>query len=281
MSETIFTLQEEPFRKKVTVIMPDEQPVKAVLLYLHGGGLLYGSRDDLPELHKTMLTEAGYAIVACDYPLGPAADLVLILDSLRETVAAYLSGALPGLDGRLPYFLWGRSAGAYLALYLGAEAWPERNPAGVVSYYGYGFLCDFWYGQPSSYYRSLPAVPESVLKAIPAEIHCEGTMDTHYSLYVYARQTGLWMSQVYRDKEKYFLAMYSLRGVETYPRPLFACHASGDPDVPFDEFTAICNLYDPVRYVAPSRVHDFDRETEKPQAAELLRRTIRFLDDNL
>ena len=281
LTETVLTLQEEPYRKQVTVFLPEETPVRAAVLYFHGGGLLYGTRDDLPELHRTMLTDAGYAVVTCDYPMGPAADLAMILDALRDTVASYLSGALPGLDGTAPYFLWGRSAGAYLALYLGAEAWPERNPAGVVSFYGYGFLCDFWYRQPSPYYSSLRPVPASALRAVPKQLHCEGTLGTHYSLYVYARQTGQWVSQIYRDKDKYFLAMYSLRGVETYPRPLFACHASADPDVPFDEFTELCNLYDPVRYVVPSGTHDFDRDVKNPQTREVLTRMIRFLDQNL
>ncbi len=41
---------------------------------------------------------------------------------------------------------------------------------------------------PSKYYNTLPAVNETVLRNIPSGIHADGKLDTHYSVYVYARQ---------------------------------------------------------------------------------------------
>lgn len=35
----------------VTVYFDDQVTLKASILYFHGGGFLYGSREDLPELH--------------------------------------------------------------------------------------------------------------------------------------------------------------------------------------------------------------------------------------
>ena len=89
---------------------------KACILYFHGGGLLYGNRNDLPEKHLKTLTEAGYAIAAFDYPLAPAAKLDLIMEDVCASINHYIENSIAYVESKLPYFLWGRSAGAYLCL---------------------------------------------------------------------------------------------------------------------------------------------------------------------
>ena len=91
------------------------------------------------------------------------------------------------IEKKLPYFLWGRSAGAYLCLLAAAGGKLTEKPVGILSYYGYGFLCDGWFMTPSKYYNTLPPVSEAALGAIPSGIHAEGALDRHYSVYVYAR----------------------------------------------------------------------------------------------
>ena len=68
-----YTLSVSPYKKQVTRYTDSSFPTKARILYFHGGGLLYGSREDLPMLHISRLTQAGYEILAFDYPLAPAA----------------------------------------------------------------------------------------------------------------------------------------------------------------------------------------------------------------
>ena len=51
------------------------------LFYLHGGGLLYGERDDLPTPYVNMLLSAGYTIVSADYPLAPESCYSEIIES--------------------------------------------------------------------------------------------------------------------------------------------------------------------------------------------------------
>ena len=41
------------------------------ILYLHGGGLLYGIKDDLPEIYINKFLDSGYDILLLDYPLAP------------------------------------------------------------------------------------------------------------------------------------------------------------------------------------------------------------------
>lgn len=270
------------FEKHATIYWEDSAAVRTALIYLHGGGLLYGNREDLPELHLETFTQAGYAIIALDYPLAPAARLPEITSDAIQSVNHYgdiLKTA--GIDPDVPYFLWGRSAGAYLALLVGASAELTTEPAGILSYYGYGFLTDGWYDQPSFYYQSLPAVPESCLTSVPKEPHCVGPLETHYSVYVYARQKGLWKDLIYSGREKFFFLDYSLRLKDTLRAPLFAAHSTGDNDVPFTEFNALAAKYNPVKYIAAAGEHDFDRDTESPFTAELLEKTVAFVEERI
>ena len=185
------------------------------------------------------------------------------------------------VDRQLPYFLWGRSSGAYLCLIAAASGKLNQKPAAVLSYYGYGFLCDNWYQLPSKYYCKLPMVSESCLNGIPKEMHTGGDLDTHYSIYVYARQTGNWKNLIYDGREKYFLLDYSLRMCDKFPCPLFCAHSTGDTDVPYAEFLELCNRYHAKRFIAATDVHDFDREENSPFAGRLLETTLTFLEEKL
>lgn len=276
LEKTIETIETEFFKKSATIYKDYEVETKATILYFHGGGLLYGNREDLPDLHLQTLTQAGFSIISFDYPLAPAAKLDTILQDVVESVHWYLKKERPVT---LPYFLWGRSSGAYLCLLAAANGKLDPAPSGLLSYYGYGFLCDNWYQEPSSFYKTLPPVYETCLSGTPKALHCQGDLDTHYSIYVYARQTGKWKDLIYEGREKYFFLNYSLRAKENLPCPLFCAHSTGDPDVPFQEFLALCNRYNPKRFIASTKEHDFDRNTDNPQTKKLLEESIQFLNN--
>lgn len=269
-----------PYDKSAIIYFDQKKAPKACILYFHGGGLLYSHKADLPEGHIQTLTEAGYQIISFDYPLAPAARLPLILDDVRASIHHFLDHPeLYGAEG-LPYFLWGRSAGAYLCLIAAAYGYFKTTPAGILSYYGYGFLCDHWFQAPSSYYKTLPPVDASCLSHLPAGIETSGDLTTHYSIYVYARQTGKWLSLLYEGREKFFYLDYTLRTCDTLPCPLFATHATNDTDVPFDEFRELVSRYHPKTFIAACDVHDYDREANNPFTGKLLEATLSFLDSH-
>ena len=261
------------FCKKAATLYKDPNiTTKAFILYFHGGGLLYGSRCDLPEVHLAQFTSAGFPVIAFDYPLAPACDLSEILPDVTDSINAFLTEPALFIDSgaQLPYFRFGRSSGAYLVL--------KRAPLGIWSYYGYGFLEDLWYETPSNYYQTLPAVPETILNDLPQSVHTEGPLATHYSAYVYARQSGKWKSLFYHGREKYFLLYDSLRLCKELPCPVFCTHSTGDTDVPFAEFQKLAEKYSARRFIASGSQHDFDRDTESAQAQLLLKETIAFLN---
>ncbi len=266
------------YTKKFTVYLDTTIPVKACILYFHGGGLLYGSREDLPFGHIAQITEAGYTILSFDYPLAPAAKLETILEDVCTSINDYCINIIKYAGKPLPYFLWGRSAGAYLALLAAASEKLTQIPAGILSYYGYGLLCDNWFSTPSLFYRTLPCIKEDCLQLIPGEIHAEGSLDTHYCVYVYARQTGKWKSLLYEGREKFFLLNYSLRTCKALPCALFCAHSIEDPDVPFAEFTELCSRFSAECFIAPGHIHDFDRETTNSFTKQVLQTSIDFLN---
>lgn len=274
LEKTTETIGTGAFKKSATIYKDSQVETKAVILYFHGGGLLYGNREDLPKLHLETFTKAGFSIIAFDYPLAPTAKIDTILQDVIESIHWYLKKTNPS---PIPYFLWGRSSGAYLCLLAATSKKLKLAPSGLLSYYGYGFLCDNWYQEPSIFYQALPPVPETCLSGIPKTLHCQGDLDTHYSIYVYARQTGKWKDLIYQGREKYFLLDYSLRAKENFPCPLFCAHSTGDTDVPFQEFLALCNRYNPKRFIATTKEHDFDRDTDNPKTKKLLEESIQFL----
>lgn len=277
----IISITDAGYPKTAVVYSDWRSDPRACILYFHGGGLLYGSKNDLPELHIDTLTRAGYVIVAYDYPLAPAAKLPAILDDVRASISHYIQHPLQYYSKELPYFLWGRSAGAYLCLIAAAYGQFPQQPLGILSYYGYGFLCDHWFQSPSPYYNSLPSVNKSCLESLPGDIETTGDLMTHYSIYVYARQTGKWFSLLYEGREKFFYLDFTLRTCEKLPCPLFAAHATNDTDVPFDEFRELCSRYQPKTFIAACDVHDFDREENNPFTPKLLTETLAFLNSYL
>ena len=279
-----FEIPSEKFKKGATVYTDSDTPVKAAIIYFHGGGLLYGRRKDLPRPHLNTLTQAGYAIIAFDYPLAPAAKLEMIMNDVESSIQYYIDHSdeliknPKSSEGSLPYFLWGRSAGAYLCLIAAAKGTYTQAPAGILSYYGYGFLCDNWFKEPSRHYCTLPKVPESALCVIPEGIHADGDLDTHYSVYVYASQQGNWIDLFYEGREKFFYLDYTLRACDKLPCPLFCAHSTGDTDVPFSEFTELSNKYHAKRFIVSGTEHDFDRDTENPFTQKVLDETVAFIE---
>lgn len=262
-------------RKRATLYQADGSSPRAVILYLHGGALIYGSRGDLPDTHKNALCGAGYALIAVDYPLCPEARLPQILADVLDTVAWYLD-TRKTLFGWAPgYFLFGRSAGAYLCLLTMRQKLPEA-PRGILSYYGYGLLCDGWYDAPSVFYRRYPAMPVSCRRKGGGAVDYERAMPLGYGSYVGLRQRGEWGAFLGSDDK----TRYTLRGFEVAGAPpLFLAHSSGDMDVPFDEYCALRRLFpDAACYTAYLPKHDFDADPEAPSTSALLSATVDFLN---
>ena len=72
--------------RRFTLYYPSDSSIRALIVYIHGGGPLCGNAKDLPELHKERLTDEGYAILAIDYPLAPQVKIDDILEDIIDSI---------------------------------------------------------------------------------------------------------------------------------------------------------------------------------------------------
>ena len=256
--------------------------LKGVVLYFHGGGLLYGSRADLPDLHKERLTSSGYTILSFDYRLAPEAKFQEILSDVKDAISFFLNNREKLELSTCPYFLWGRSAGSYLSL-LASTMNFETKVKGVVSFYGYGFTIDSWFSTPSIFYLKYPKVEkESMERLIEDFPLAEGDINKRFLIYLYARQTGRWLPMITDQYLPEFLNKYSLKTVKGDLPPVFFAYSYKDTDVPFRESIELQKLFkDHSTFTTSVDAHDFDRDEKSNYTIRLLDKTVEFLDSNI
>ena len=256
------------------------------VFYIHGGGLLYGERDDLPAPYVRAFTDAGYTLVCADYPLAPETPYAGIVTSLRETLeATVLCNVGNGTyDG---YVLFGRSAGANLALVLAREVTrnPSRpQPLGIIDFYGYHDLCDESFKAPAKAYTKLPAIDTETVKRIISTDNTpfSGPKALRYALYVYARQRkGAWLDLMGLDSSTQDRnpVTWSLsdEDIAALP-PLFIAASSGDEDIPLRMSKTLSRKAPRAKmktvYYLP---HDFDRDLSRPEGPDAYREVIDWL----
>jgi acetyl esterase/lipase len=101
-----------------TLFLPGEGSAFPVFAYFHGGGFVYGNRDEgLKGALKDKLLAAGFAVLSFDYRLAPETKLEEIVEDARDAMRWLKSdgGERFGLDvSRI--VVAGGSAGGYLAL---------------------------------------------------------------------------------------------------------------------------------------------------------------------
>ncbi|MFM1524403.1 MULTISPECIES: alpha/beta hydrolase [Helcococcus] len=275
-------------KKFISIYYNPEIIPKASIIYFHGGGLIYGNRNDLPKYHLEKFIQSGYIIFALDYPLAPANKIDYILQDCLSSIDYYIDNIslitkqIYNVKIFLNFFLFGRSAGGYLVNLISSRLNEHQlsHLNGMILYYSYGLLDKSWYEQPSNFYNKLPQVNIDIEK-FTNDYTFVGDLKIRYPLYVYARQNGLWKNLIYSGRDKFFYKDYSLLLIESLPKPIFITHSISDPDVPFSEFLAFTNKYKSTKYIVNTNDHDFDRDTKSSFTKELISETIKFLNDNI
>lgn len=216
-----------------------EGPAPAIL-WLHGGGLMFGARHDLREEQRQAYLDAGYTVFALDYRLAPEAALPEIVADVEDGYR-WLREDGPHLFGIDPdrIAVVGHSAGAYLALHLGHRADP--SPAALVSFYGYGEITGPWYTAPSPFYSQGPPVSAADAAAVARDTVVSSTrpeaFDERFQAYLYSRQQGTWPQVVARrdptTEAEWFAAYEPIRHLTPAFPPTLLLHGPPDFDVPF------------------------------------------------
>ncbi len=257
----------EGFVLELDVYLPDDD-VRGlpVVVYLHGGALIWGSRERINEAEIAAFASEGFAYISIDYRLAPETKLMDIQTDIEDALQwVRTEGAnIYGLDASRIVVL-GKSAGGYLALLSGTL--PVR-PKAIVSFYGYGDILGEWYAAPSPHYLKSPLVSQDeaarcVTSGLPTQAPHEG----RWNFYLRARQTGTWASLVSGyDPSEASTALTSycpIRKVDDQYPPTFLLHGSVDTDVPVEQSVAMhaalirAGVYARL-HVEPNAGHGFD-----------------------
>ena len=256
---------------------------KAAILYFHGGGLLYGRRDDLDPAYIRAITEQGYHLFCFDYLLAPESPLAQIHASVDLALRWFLSRR-EELTGRCPYLLFGRSAGAYLALCLAHRLtrYVGERPAALWAFYGYHSLLHPFFSAPSSHYRGLPEISPNVLPDLRGAAPISSApIEERFFLYVYARQQGKWPELLTQDPAEWTSFSIPEEDLGRLP-PAFLTASTGDQDVPFS-FSRKLSAQIPQSCLL--RVfgleHDYDRDSSLPESRALYQAALAWTDELL
>ncbi len=234
------------------VYRAEDDQVRPVLVWIHGGALISGSRNGVPKQLLELARTNGYAVVSLDYRLAPEVKLPAIIDDIR--------GAFRWLREQGPQLLHidpdrlgvaGGSAGGYLTLMTGVCIQPR--PKVLVAYWGYGDVDGDWYTKPSEHYRKSPLVSKeeaySSVGQHGVQTSPEGPAGKNrFRFYLYLRQNGLWTKEVTGfdpDTERSKLDPYCpVRNVTSEYPPTLLLHGTEDTDVPYELSAAMAKELD-------------------------------------
>lgn len=225
------------------VYRPDDTAARPVVVWLHGGALIVGSRTSVPQQLMDLCQKEGYVLVSFDYRLAPEVKLPAILEDLDDAFR-WLRAQGPRLFHGDPdrVVVTGGSAGGYLTLAAGARVRPR--PRALVAYWGYGDVNSPWYTKPSEHYRKQVALiaKDDAYRAVGSKVltGTEGEQGkARGRFYHYLRQNGLWVQEVTgldpKSQGKEIDAFCPLRQVTPEYPPTLLIHGTTDTDVPYEQ----------------------------------------------
>ena len=227
---------------KADVHRADDDLTRPVVVWIHGGALINGHRASMSKRVKTMMLEAGYAIVSIDYRLAPETKLPGIIEDLEDAfIWVHEKGPKLFNVDTSKIAVMGGSAGGYLTLTSGFRAKPR--PAALVAFWGYGDLIGDWYSKPSPHprhHRIKPTKKEAFKQVSGPPISDSRDRKGNAGMfYVYCRQHGIWPKEVsgwspHKEAEK-FVPYMPVRNVTKAFPPTMLIHGTKDTDVPHQQ----------------------------------------------
>jgi acetyl esterase/lipase len=241
----------EPFRKTYTYKtvkdctiqadvyrLPGDE-VRPVILWIHGGALIFSDRGSVKQHQLQRYLQVGYVVVSIDYRLAPETKLPEIIEDLQDA-HRWVREKGPELFRIDPdrVALVGDSAGGYLTLMGGFCLKPR--PKALVSFYGYGDITGKWTSRPDPHYLKQDRIEKGeAYKVVGGKALSGSPIFPRVTFYNYCRQNGLWPKEVAAldpDKEPEKLERFCpVRHVTREYPPTLLLHGDKDTDVPFEE----------------------------------------------
>lgn len=242
-SKTAYTYKTvDQLKIQADVYRHEDTARRPVIIWLHGGALIMGSRGGVPKQLRDLAEQDGFVLASLDYRLAPEAQLPEIIDDLKDGLK-WVRKSGPELFHADPSRLVvaGASAGGYLALMSGIVSDPP--PLAIVSYWGFGDVDGDWTTKPSEAYRQGKLIEKETAWAGVGEQILTSTNQQNgrgrSTFFLYLKQTGRWINAVSgldpeTDREK-LTPFCPIRNLSPdYPPTLFL-HGTADKDVPVEQ----------------------------------------------
>lgn len=216
----------------------NDKIVRPIIVWIHGGALIWGSSNSLPKEQLEFYLNAGYSVLSIDYRLAPETKLYEITKDVKDAIIWVQNNVTELQIDSERIFIIGHSAGGYLALMTGYIL--DIPPRAIVSFYGYGDIKSEWYNQPSSFYINWGLVSkEKAFKLIRNSVITNASRQERFDLYLYCRQQGIWTNIVSghdpKKEPEYFDQFCPLNNIDINFPPVLLIHGDKDTDVPFKQ----------------------------------------------
>ncbi len=236
---------EDGLKLRADVYRASDETVRPVVVWLHGGALIVGSRSSVPQRLLDLCRTEGFALVSLDYRLAPEVKLPAIIEDVQKGFRWIRGqgGKQFHLDGK-QIVVTGGSAGGYLTMMTGIHVTPK--PKALVAYWGYGDVDGDWLSKPSEPHRKqFPLIDkDTALKAVGKGVRTGAEGDAaeekaRGQFYRYLRQNGLWAREVTGfdpEKDRARLDPYCpVRNITADYPPIVMIHGTKDTDVPYEK----------------------------------------------
>ncbi|GGJ96592.1 esterase [Lentibacillus kapialis] len=268
---------------------PSQEKNAPLIVYIHGGGLIWGTRKDMREEQINLYHQAGFNVCSIDYRLAPETKLPEITEDIRDVLHWLQEEGSKTYDfDASKMAVTGSSAGGYLALLSGTLT---IRPKAIVSFYGYGNIIGDWYTKPSPHFLKMTKVPEHLVKQlIQSHTIAEAPIERRYAIYLYCRQQGKWIDYITSLNPRLNVAKLKaycpVENIDADFPPTLLLHGNADKDVPFQEsadmYQSLSNAGITTQLITiPNGEHSFDENMENPTVTKAFEQVISFLKSNL
>lgn len=248
-------------------IYPAQSDTPKYILYLHGGGLIYGSKGDIPNRLKDLFLAHGYTLLALDYLLAPNTSVTEIIAKLNESFDALKKTIIH----EHPFGICGRSAGSYLMFHLTKYLCVDLGGRRIIKKNFYGYA-DFEFLKKQTTPTTHTLTEEMLIDIDQQTPTADDPLMGRALLYYYGRQQGI-LADYYRLPKSLDWSDYAISETElaVFP-PCYSTASTSDQEVPFASSKRISKQIPNSRFKPVYDLeHDFLKQTNEPQVQTVLK----------